>query len=53
MPRRPLFKVTFLKVPWLRGKGERLVSTEKRTSIYQSNEFFGSLVSEMRFRRKK
>ena len=53
MPRRPRFKVTFLKVPWLRGKGEMLVQTEKRTSIYQDNSFYGSLVSEMRFRRKK
>ena len=53
MPRAPFFKsVKFIKVPWLKGKGERLVQSEKRTR-YGDNDFFGSLIEEMRFRRKK
>jgi len=53
MPRAPFFKsIRFIKVPWLKGKGERLVTSEKRTR-YGDNDFFGSLVEEMRFRRKK
>jgi hypothetical protein len=53
MPRRPNVIVRFIKVPWLSGKGERLVSTEKRTPMGYDSDFFGSLISEMTFWRKK